>query len=149
MALFSKLINKIRGGAALVDADWDELERTLIESDLGGKLTEEVIARAKHEKAQDIESALLETLTGKLSTQDRTLQLSPERTSTIIVVGVNGTGKTTSVAKLMSYFKNSSKSVIVAAADTFRAAAIDQIQTWGERTYLLLIPLVAYIQNLD
>ena len=139
MALFSKLINKIRGGAALVDADWDELERTLIESDLGGKLTEEVIARAKHEKAQDIESALLETLTGKLSTQDRTLQLSPERTSTIIVVGVNGTGKTTSVAKLMSYFKNSSKSVIVAAADTFRAAAIDQIQTWGER---LSIPVV-------
>ena len=139
MALFSKLINKIRGGAALVDADWDELQRTLIESDLGGKLTEEVIARAKHEKAQDIESALLETLTGKLSTQDRTLQLSPERTSTIIVVGVNGTGKTTSVAKLMSYFKNSSKSVIVAAADTFRAAAIDQIQTWGER---LSIPVV-------
>ena len=139
MALFSKLINKIRGGAALVDADWDELERTLIESDLGGKLTEEVIALAKHEKAQDIESALLETLTGKLSTQDRTLQLSPERTSTIIVVGVNGTGKTTSVAKLMSYFKNSSKSVIVAAADTFRAAAIDQIQTWGER---LSIPVV-------
>ena len=139
MALFSKLINKIRGGAALVDADWDELQRTLIESDLGGKLTEEVIALAKHEKAQDIESALLETLTGKLSTQDRTLQLSPERTSTIIVVGVNGTGKTTSVAKLMSYFKNSSKSVIVAAADTFRAAAIDQIQTWGER---LSIPVV-------
>lgn len=139
MALFSRLINKIRGGSALAAADWEELERNLIESDLGAKLAEEVISRAKREKAVDIESALLETLSAKLSSKERSLLIAPDRTSTLIVVGVNGTGKTTSVAKLMSYFRDSGKSVIVAAADTFRAAAIDQIQTWGER---LSVPVV-------
>lgn len=139
MALFSKLINKIRGGGSIAAADWDELERNLIESDLGATLTEEIITRAKREKADEIESALLETLSAKLSRNDRALQVTSNRTSTFIVVGVNGTGKTTSVAKLMSYFKNSGKTVTVAAADTFRAAAIDQIQTWGER---LSVPVV-------
>lgn len=139
MALFSKLINKIRGGGALSAADWEELKRNLIESDLGAKLTEEIIARAKREKSDEIESALLETLSAKLSNKDRALLVAHGRTSTFIVVGVNGTGKTTSVAKLMSYFKNEGKSVTVAAADTFRAAAIDQIQTWGDR---LSVPVV-------
>ena len=138
MALFSKLINKLRGGGALA-ADWEELERSLIESDLGATLSAEIISVAKKVKAEEIESALLETLQSKLSSAPRELALAPDRTSTIIVVGVNGTGKTTSVAKLMKFFTDQRKSVLVAAADTFRAAAIDQIQTWGER---LNVPVV-------
>jgi fused signal recognition particle receptor len=138
MALFSKLINKLRGGGALA-ADWEELERSLIESDLGATLSAEIISVAKKVKAEEIESALLETLQSKLSSAPRELALVPDRTSTIIVVGVNGTGKTTSVAKLMKFFTDQRKSILVAAADTFRAAAIDQIQTWGER---LNVPVV-------
>ena len=138
MALFSKFINKLRGGGALA-ADWEELERSLIESDLGATLSAEIISVAKKVKAEEIESALLETLQSKLSSAPRELALVPDRTSTIIVVGVNGTGKTTSVAKLMKFFTDQRKSILVAAADTFRAAAIDQIQTWGER---LNVPVV-------
>ena len=132
MALFSKLLNKFRSGS-LTSADWEEFESNLIEADLGGKLTQEIITVAKSAKPDDIESELLRALATKLSIANRALAIHPDRTTTILVVGVNGTGKTTSVAKMMKYFKDQRLAVVVAAADTFRAAAIDQIQTWGER----------------
>jgi len=138
MALFSKILNKFRGGSVSA-ADWDEFESALIESDLGGKLAQEIIALAKSGRPDDIEAELLESLRTKMSTAPRTLEIQSGRTTTILVVGVNGTGKTTSVAKLMKYFKDQQLSVVVAAADTFRAAAIDQIQTWGTR---LGVPVV-------
>jgi len=138
MALFSKILNRFRGGSVSA-ADWDEFESALIESDLGGKLAQEIIAMAKSGRPDDIEAELLESLRTKMSTAPRTLEIQSGRTTTILVVGVNGTGKTTSVAKLMKYFKDQQLSVVVAAADTFRAAAIDQIQTWGTR---LGVPVV-------
>jgi len=138
MALFSKILNKFRGGSVSA-ADWDEFESALIESDLGGKLAQEIIALAKSGRPDDIEAELLESLRTKMSRAPRTLEIQSGRTTTILVVGVNGTGKTTSVAKLMKYFKDQQLSVVVAAADTFRAAAIDQIQTWGAR---LGVPVV-------
>ena len=138
MALFSKILNKFRGGSVSA-ADWDEFESALIESDLGGKLAHEIIAMAKSGRPDDIEAELLESLRTKMSNAPRTLEIQSGRTTTILVVGVNGTGKTTSVAKLMKYFKDQKLSVVVAAADTFRAAAIDQIQTWGAR---LGVPVV-------
>ena len=138
MALFSKLLNKIRGGNVSA-ADWDEFERTLIESDLGAQLTEEIITLAKAAKVDEIESALLSALSGKLSPASRDLVRQADGVTTILVVGVNGTGKTTSVAKLMKFFTDQRLQVVVAAADTFRAAAIDQIQTWGTR---LGVPVV-------
>ena len=138
MALFSKILNKFRGGSVSA-ADWDEFESALIESDLGGKLAQEIIALAKSGRPDDIEAELLESLRTKMSNAPRTLEIQSGRTTTILVVGVNGTGKTTSVAKLMKYFKDQQLSVVVAAADTFRAAAIDQIQTWGTR---LGVPVV-------
>ena len=67
-------------------------------------------------------------------------------TSTILVVGVNGTGKTTSVAKLASFYKSSGKSVLLAAGDTFRAAAVDQLKTWGER---IDVPVISGQENGD
>lgn len=138
MALFSKLLNKLRGGNVSA-ADWDEFERTLIESDLGAQLTEEIITLAKAAKVDEIESALLSALSGKLSPASRDLVKKADGVTTILVVGVNGTGKTTSVAKLMKFFTDQRLQVVVAAADTFRAAAIDQIQTWGAR---LGVPVV-------
>jgi fused signal recognition particle receptor len=138
VALFSKLLNKLRGGS-ISAADWDEFERTLIESDLGAQLTQEIITLAKGAKVDEIESALLQALSGKLSSAPRDLALRVDGVTTILVVGVNGTGKTTSVAKLMKFFTDQRLKVVVAAADTFRAAAIDQIQTWGTR---LGVPVV-------
>ena len=138
MALFSKLLNKIRGGS-IAAADWDEFERTLIESDLGAQLTQEIITLARSAKVDEIESALLQALSAKLSSAPRDLALCADGVTTILVVGVNGTGKTTSVAKLMKFFTDQKLKVVVAAADTFRAAAIDQIQTWGTR---LGVPVV-------
>jgi fused signal recognition particle receptor len=138
VALFSKLLNKLRGGS-ISAADWDEFERTLIESDLGAQLTQEIITLAKSAKVDEIESALLQALSGKLSSAPRDLALRVDGVTTILVVGVNGTGKTTSVAKLMKFFTDQRLKVVVAAADTFRAAAIDQIQTWGTR---LGVPVV-------
>jgi len=138
VALFSKLLNKLRGGNVSA-ADWDEFERTLIESDLGAQLTQEIITLAKATKVDEIESALLSALSGKLSSASRDLVRQADGVTTILVVGVNGTGKTTSVAKLMKFFADQRLQVVVAAADTFRAAAIDQIQTWGTR---LGVPVV-------
>jgi fused signal recognition particle receptor len=138
VALFSKLLNKIRGGS-IAAADWDEFERTLIESDLGAQLTQEIITLARSAKVDEIESALLQALSAKLSSAPRDLALRADGVTTILVVGVNGTGKTTSVAKLMKFFTDQKLKVVVAAADTFRAAAIDQIQTWGTR---LGVPVV-------
>ncbi len=138
MALFSKFFKKLRSGP-LVQADWDELKRALIESDLGGKLADEIIDAAKSSREADREAAIIATLTGQLSAKERNIPLHPDRPTTIVVVGVNGTGKTTSVAKLMKFFTEQELTVVVAAADTFRAAAVDQIQTWGER---LGVPVV-------
>ena len=68
-----------------------------------------------------------------LSKDDRTIKFTPGRTNTILVVGVNGTGKTTSTAKLAYQLKSEKKTILLAAADTFRAAAVEQLQTWADR----------------
>ena len=145
MALFSKLFSKIRGGSTST-ADWEEIERSLIESDLGANNSSEIIALAKKVKGEEIESSVMATLTSWLSTAPRELASHSDRTTTVLVVGVNGTGKTTSSAKLVAHLKTSGKSVLLAAADTFRAAAIEQLQTWGER---LNVPVIAGKANGD
>ena len=132
MALFSKIFSKLRSGNA-TSADWDELERSLIEADIGAPFAAEIIAAAKKLPKDEIEAQLLEVLRSKLSSSPRELLSASGRINTIIVVGVNGTGKTTSVAKLMERLTSQRKRVVVGAADTFRAAAIEQIQTWGSR----------------
>lgn len=138
MALFSKLFSKIRGGSTS-SADWEEIERSLIESDLGATNAAEIIALAKKVKGEEIESSVSATLSSWLSAAPRTLASNPDRPTTVLVVGVNGTGKTTSTAKLVAYLLNQKRSVLLAAADTFRAAAIEQLQTWGERLQVSVI----------
>jgi fused signal recognition particle receptor len=139
MALFSKILAKLRIGG-VSDSDWDELRSALIESDLGAKLSDELIAIAKSSKSGSAESGIRGALESSLTSTSRELKLATNRATTILVVGVNGTGKTTSVAKLMSSFKGENKKVVVVAADTFRAAAIEQLQTWGER---IGVPVIA------
>ncbi len=132
MAIFSKLFSKIRGGSTS-PSDWAEIEEALIAADLGAKSAAEIIEIAKKSKGDEIDSAITQSLSSWLSAKDRTLVSNSDRTTTVMIVGVNGTGKTTSTAKLVSYLKMQNKSVLLAAADTFRAAAVEQLQTWGDR----------------
>ena len=132
MGLFSKFIAKIKGTTDFSPADWAELEQELLSSDVGPRLTQEFLEAAKKVKSENAEEALVEIMTKNLSANSHEPILG-EATTTIMVVGVNGTGKTTSVAKLASYYKRSGKSVVLAAGDTFRAAAVDQLKTWGDR----------------
>lgn len=132
MGLFSKFIAKIKGTNDFAPADWKELEEELLLSDLGPSLTKEFLEQARKVKSENAGEALSQILSTHLSTKDRGAILGQE-TTVIMVVGVNGTGKTTSVAKLAASSKKSGKSVVMAAGDTFRAAAVEQLQTWGIR----------------
>ena len=132
MGLFSKFIATIKGTNDFSPSDWAELEQELLSSDLGPNLTKNFLAAAKKIKSDNAEQALLEILTDNLSKSSRA-PVIVSGTTTIMVVGVNGTGKTTSVAKLASFYKKSGKKVVLAAGDTFRAAAVDQLRTWGDR----------------
>ena len=128
---------------SLVDDDlWDDLEEVLIAGDVGVntsmKLIEGVKARVQTERVR--EGARIQALLGeemisilKLKHEDEPFTSLKDGPAVVLVVGVNGTGKTTSIAKLAYSFKGQGKRVILAAADTFRAAAIDQLKHWGDR----------------
>ena len=132
MSLFKRLFNAVRSGS-VTNEQWDDIRSNLISADLGVKLVDQVIAEAKIAKPEDAKQSITTVIQQWLSSKDRTISKNSDRVSTILVVGVNGTGKTTSTAKLASFIKNERKSVLLAAADTFRAAAVDQIQTWANR----------------
>jgi fused signal recognition particle receptor len=132
MALFSKLLQKIRGGSTSAGV-WQEFEEALIASDLGAKSAAEIIELAKRSKSDEIDTAITNALSAWLSNGNRELPFNSDRPTTVLIVGVNGTGKTTSTAKLISFLKQNKHSVLVAAADTFRAAAVEQLATWGSR----------------
>ena len=132
MGLFNRLIAKVRGTSTASALDWNEIEVELLASDLGPSLVGELLTAAKKMRGDDAEAAVKEILTSKLSSKPRALR-SDLSTNVIMVVGVNGTGKTTSVAKLATLLHKSGDSVTLAAADTFRAAAVDQLTTWGQR----------------
>ena len=132
MGLFNRLIAKVRGTSTASALDWSEIEVELLASDLGPTLVEELLTAAKKMRGDDAEAAIKEILKSKLSSKNRSLA-SNRATNVIMVVGVNGTGKTTSVAKLATLLHKDGNSVTLAAADTFRAAAVDQLTTWGQR----------------
>ena len=132
MGLFSRFVSKLKGESTASALDWDELQSELLSADLGPVLTEKVIAEAKKIKGDDAENSLREILRAHLSTKERALA-APASPAVILVVGVNGVGKTTSVAKLASYLQSQSHSLVLGAADTFRAAAVEQLSTWGAR----------------
>ncbi|MBX9578216.1 MAG: signal recognition particle-docking protein FtsY [Chthoniobacterales bacterium] len=117
--------------------DWEELEATLWQADLGSGVVASVMTLLREKKGTFDASTVLEAtreVVGTLLPERATLLLPrPEGPVVIFFVGANGTGKTTSVAKLANYLKKQGHSVVLAAADTFRAAAIGQLQSWGDR----------------
>jgi fused signal recognition particle receptor len=132
MSLFKRLFNAVRSGSVSIE-QWDEIRSNLISADLGVKLVDQVIAEASLAKPEDAQQSITNVIQQWLSNKDRAITKNSDRVSTILVVGVNGTGKTTSTAKLANLIKNEKMSVLLAAADTFRAAAVDQLQTWAKR----------------
>lgn len=123
------------------DEFWDDLEAILIQADLGVDTTLDVVARVKQrvqqERVKQTAQAreLLKQELKTLITGNTPLQLDKQRLLTVVmIVGVNGSGKTTTAAKLAHYYAQKGSKVTLAAADTFRAAAIEQLQIWGERS---------------
>ena len=132
MSLFKRLVTSLRSGSVSAN-EWDQIRSNLISSDLGVKLVDEVIEKVKSAKPDDAKAAITQVVSNWLSDKNRNLPEKSARVNTVLVVGVNGTGKTTSVAKLANRLKSEGNSVLLAAADTFRAAATDQLQTWANR----------------
>ena len=132
MSLFKRLFTALRTGSVSSD-EWDQIRSTLIASDLGVKLVDEVIEKVKSAKPDDAVLAITTHVKSWLSNKSRELFIESDRLNTVLIVGVNGTGKTTSTAKLANRLTKSGSKVLLAAADTFRAAATEQLQTWAGR----------------
>ncbi len=140
MGLFQSIINRFRGK----EVDWDELEETLVAGDLGVRLATEIVERLRRKGKIDADTAAAACRAEIAALLGETLPVPapgpPGKPTVILVAGVNGVGKTTSVAKLARYLKSQGHGVVLAAADTFRAAAIEQLKIWGER---IDVPVVA------
>lgn len=122
------------------DAFWEEVENIMVGADMGMEMTmllvdrvKEVVARDKLREPEELMVAFRETVADLLDRGDRSLHYAPSGPSVFMVVGVNGTGKTTTIAKLAHLLRKEGKRVILAAGDTFRAAGIEQLETWGDR----------------
>lgn len=145
-SLFSKLTRSVVGKSKVDDEVLDELEEVLITSDVGVNTTlkiidriQERIARDKYVGTDELNRVLREEISALLSENDNDGPIEYELPThngnphVIMVVGVNGVGKTTSIGKLAHQFKSAGKKVVLGAADTFRAAAVDQLIIWSER----------------
>lgn len=136
------LSNSLKGMFArktIDDETWDDLEDALISADFGPDITDSIVSelRANVQKfrttdPEDLRRMLRETLEERLAKLDPTLKLS-NRPAVVLVVGVNGVGKTTTIGKFAKFLTGYGRSVVVGAADTFRAAAVEQLATWAER----------------
>ena len=144
MGFFDKLkkitTNLFSGFTEADEAFFEELEETLILADLGMDTAldavEQLRARVRREKLQDqeeVKAALRDILAEEMAVGDTALDLST-KPSVVLFIGVNGVGKTTSIGKLAHQLKSEGKRVLLCAADTFRAAAADQLQIWAERS---------------
>ncbi|MDX9865308.1 MAG: signal recognition particle-docking protein FtsY [Anaerolineaceae bacterium] len=139
-------ISSFLGATEINPGTWEDLEAMLVQADLGIDVTEEVITSLQAHVAADgltKTSELSEYLEIDLQNRlpDRpVLDFSAHRPAVILLVGVNGSGKTTTIAKLAKRYTGEGKKVVLGAADTFRAAAVDQLQAWGKR---LNVPVIA------
>jgi fused signal recognition particle receptor len=135
-------LEDVIGGRKEIDSDLlEELEYTLITADIGVKTATEILESIRQRvdrkqvgNAQEIKGLIRQRLLEVLEASDRPMPRLSEPPAVVMVVGVNGSGKTTSIGKLAQRFRLEGHSVLMCAADTFRAAAIDQLQVWGERT---------------
>ncbi len=153
MSIFNSGLSKTRrsffgriadmlGSTDIDDDTWDDIEAILIQADLGVETTQVVLKELQkrgYRRTEELQQGLREVLADMLKVPPP-MNISGRPLSIILIVGVNGSGKTTSIAKLANRLNNAGRNVILAAGDTFRAAAIEQLQTWGERVN---VPVVA------
>ncbi len=158
--VFSRLTRAVAGKSKIDDEVLDNLEEVLVSSDVGVETTLRIIdrvsgrvARDKYLTTTELNAILREEIAGLLEENSATHDVSsgfdaplPVKPYVILVVGVNGVGKTTTIAKLAYNFKNAGRSVLLGAADTFRAAAIDQLKIWSERAG---VPIVSQQMGAD
>src|SRR5919198_2624507 len=142
--IFARIASVFEQNRPIDDDLWDELEELLLEADVGVQTTDQLLEILRNEvelgaasSSKDLDRLLREELTQSLeavapATPEEMLAPAGEL-GVLLVVGANGVGKTTSIAKLAQYWKEQGTQVLLAAADTFRAAAIDQLKLWGER----------------
>jgi fused signal recognition particle receptor len=134
--------NALRGmftRATIDETTWSDLEDALISADFGPDLTDQIVEQLRGQVAKyrtddpaDLQRMLREVIEERLARLDPTLALS-NRPAVVLVVGVNGVGKTTTIGKFAKFLATHGRSVVVGAADTFRAAAVEQLATWAER----------------
>lgn len=131
----SGALRGLRGRKTIDDSTWEDLDEALLTADFGPDITEALMAQLRAQVAkysatdpEDLNRMLREVLEERLAQYDTTLKLS-DRPAVVLVVGVNGVGKTTTIGKLAKFVANAGRSVVVGAADTFRAAAVEQLST--------------------
>jgi len=145
-------IDTVLGSFTKIDEDlFEELEEALILADVGARtasdITDALRQRVKHGRVTDadgVRTILTEVIKEMLTKDEEPLALPTP--TVMLVIGVNGVGKTTSIGKMAAHYKAQGKNVILAAADTFRAAAIDQLEVWGERSG---VPVIRHQENSD
>ncbi|MCA9253510.1 MAG: signal recognition particle-docking protein FtsY, partial [Phycisphaerales bacterium] len=140
-------------GKKIDEAVLNELEDTMLVSDIGPTATAELIdsvrkawKKGKISETQEIVEHLKSVIVEKWPEGDRTLNYAPQGPTVVLVAGINGSGKTTSIAKLAKLLSNQGKKVIVAAADTYRAAAVEQLTVWADR---IGVQIVKHQQGAD
>lgn len=142
-------LNQILGRSTIDDDAWEELEALLITSDVGVETSSAIIRNLKKQNYKDSEmlrKGLIDEVTKLLNPYAKEIYINKSKPFVIMVVGVNGVGKTTTIAKLSKYFLDKNKKVLLGAADTFRAAAIEQLEIWANR---LGIDIVKQKENAD
>ncbi len=152
-SLTEKIEQVIIGYADIDDDLLDDLEDALIQADVGVntslKLMDDVRAGIKKKEInspEDLKPFLIKRITEMLNEGSDETRMAPSGPTVILVIGVNGVGKTTTIGKLGKYYKDEGKSVMLAAADTFRAAAIDQLEIWGQRVN---VPVIKHEEGSD
>jgi fused signal recognition particle receptor len=133
-------------GGKIDDELYEELETILLTADVGVSATEQVLSDLKRRVKQtgltdaaQVKEALQAALVDILAPLEKPLELGGHQPFVMIIAGVNGAGKTTTIGKLAKYFQSQGKTVLLAAGDTFRAAAVEQLQVWGERNGISVI----------
>jgi fused signal recognition particle receptor len=133
-------VMQLFGANEVTEDTWEDLEALLIQADVGVETTISLVERLRERvdgehivQARRVREALREELLALLPKDVQRSDLAPRLLTVVLIVGVNGSGKTTTIAKLTRYYRQKGKRVMLAAADTFRAAAIDQLKLWGER----------------
>lgn len=140
-----KALRNLVSQPEITEQTWDDLEDTLLSADFGPEVTDALMASVRAEvdrigttKPDDVQAILKDSLEAQLAEYDPTLRLT-ERPAVVMVVGVNGVGKTTTIGKFAKFLTNAGRSVVIAAADTFRAAAVEQLSTWADRAGVPLV----------